>query len=115
MMVETRLTARDEPITYAGDLPMTTDEAGDPIPDVAGFEAVRNDTARELMGPDQIRWLRDELAGSRQAGRPWQIIGNQVVMARVAGPDVTRMLSPRQIEGLLATLPDYARAQVQQS
>jgi len=115
VMVETRLTARDEPIGYATHLPMTTDEASDPIPDVAGFEAIRNDPARELMGAGQIAWLKGELEASRLAGRPWQIIGNQVVMARVAGPNVADTVPPAMIEGLLAQLPDAVRAQVQQS
>jgi len=41
------------------------------------------------------------LAGSVRAGKPWQVLGNQVVMARVPGPD----LSAAPWAGRVAALP----------
>lgn len=110
LMVETRLMARSEPLTYAG---LTIGEDG--RPDIAAFQARRNDPSRELLGDAQRKWLQDELAASRADGRRWQVLGNQVVTARVRGPDVEKMMPADQIAGLLATLPEDVRAQVQAS
>jgi alkaline phosphatase D len=110
LMVETRLLARGEQLRYQADMPVV-----DGHPDVAAFQTLRNDPARDLLGDGQRDWIRATLAASRAAGKPWQVIGNQVVMARVQGPDVTTMASPLQITGLLATLPAAVRAQVRQS
>ncbi|HEU0044362.1 alkaline phosphatase D family protein [Sphingomonas sp.] len=75
-MVETRLLARSEQVV-----------AGAPrVPSAyAAALARRDDPARELLGEGQRRWLEGELARSVRAGEPWQVLGNQVVMARVAG------------------------------
>lgn len=110
LMVETRLLARGEQLTYEGDMPVTT--AG---PDVASFQAKRNDSARDLLGNDQRDWVRSTLAASRASGRRWQVIGNQVVMARVQGPDITKMASPAQIAALLASLPAAVRPRISKS
>jgi len=106
-MVETRLLARNEQLSYA-DMGRTAEGA----PDVAGFETRRNDPSRDLLGDEQRAWLGRALAESRAAGRPWQILGNQVVMARVKGPNIEQMMPAEQIEGLLAGLPEDIRAQV---
>ena len=113
MMVETRLMARTPPLSH-GDLEFVPGPDGTPVPDLESFMARRNDPARELLGAGQRAWLRDELTRSRTEGRPWQILGNQVVMARVQGPDVTTMLPPAQIERMLAGLDPEIRAQVEQ-
>jgi alkaline phosphatase D len=110
LMVETRLLARGEQLRYQTDMPVA-----DGRPDVAAFEARRNNPARDLLGESQRDWIKSTLSASRASGKPWQVIGNQVVMARVQGPDVTTMANPLQIAGLLATLPAAVRAQVRQS
>ncbi len=110
LMVETRLMARGEQLTYEGDMPVTA--AG---PDVAAFQAKRNEPARDLLGDDQRDWVRATLAASKASGKPWQVIGNQVVMARVQGPDITTMANPSQIAALLASLPDAVRPRIRQS
>ena len=110
LMVETRLLARGEQLRYLTDMPVV-----DGRPDVAAFQAKRNDPARDLLGDGQRDWIRSTLQASRGSGKPWQVIGNQVVMARVQGPDITTMANPLQIAGLLATLPAAVRAQVRQS
>ncbi len=110
LMVETRLLARGEQLSYQADLPVTA--AG---PDVAAFQAKRNDPARDLLGDSQRDWIKSTLQASRASGKPWQVIGNQVVMARVQGPDITTMGNPLQIAALLATLPAAVRARVRAS
>lgn len=110
LMVETRLTARTEPLTYAKDMPMTA--AG---PDLAAFEAKRNAPDRDLLGDSQRGWIRETLAASKAAGRPWQVLGNQVVMARVQGPDISKLASRLEIMALMARLKPEVRTQVQQA
>ncbi|MFN3470485.1 MAG: alkaline phosphatase D family protein, partial [Novosphingobium sp.] len=54
-------------------------------------------------------------AASVRAGKPWQLLGNQVVMARVPGPDLRAGLGEEKFAALLAKLPENYRALVAQS
>jgi len=89
--------------------------AGEPVLDLDAFRAKLNDPSRDLMGPQQRDWLKRELAASKAKGRPWQVLGNQVVMARVAGPDVSRTLTEAQVQGLMAQIPEAYRDQFEQA
>lgn len=96
-MVETRLLARSQQVAPKG-----------ATPGPEQFRAMIAERARpdrELLGADQQRWLEDELARSTKAGKPWQVLGNQVVMARVAGP----VPSP----AMVAKLPETWRKRLQ--
>ncbi len=108
-MVETRLTARTEPLDYGKDLPIV-----DGKPDAAAFKAKWLDPSRRLLGPDQLSWLATELAGSVAAGRTWQIIGNQIVMARVSAPDFRATLGEAKWGEIIAGLPEEYRVPVTQ-
>ena len=105
MMVETRLLARSRQAEVKGGLP--TPEQ------VAGVLAERARPEREMLGEAQRRWLEDGLAESVRAGTPWQILGNQVVMARVNGPDMAKLAGPEKVAALLGSLPPAVRAQVE--
>lgn len=107
-MVETRLLARNEQMDFAG-IPKTADGR----PDIAAFEAQRQAPSRDLLGEDQRRWLGQAMSQSKAACRPWQILGNQVVMARVKGPNIEEMLPPAQVAQMVAGLPDDVRPQVE--
>lgn len=107
-MVETRLLARGEQMTFA-DIPMTAEGA----PDVAAFEALRQAPDRDLLGERQRQWIGETLSRSKAAGRPWQILGNQVVMAKVKGPDISRMMPSEQIQQMLASLAEDVRPQIE--
>tara|TARA_R110000868_G_scaffold70819_7_gene208009 strand:- start:7418 stop:9286 length:1869 start_codon:yes stop_codon:yes gene_type:complete len=63
---------------------------------------VLGDPGRTLMGPAQLQWLRDGLKASRAKGIPWQILGNQVVMARMDAPDFTTAFPADVIASALA-------------
>lgn len=76
VMIETRLTARDQQLDLERDL------AGG----VEAFRAKLNDPGRRMMSEAQARWIAAEVAGSVKAGHAWQVLGNQVLMARVAPP-----------------------------
>ena len=107
-MVETRLTARAEQMDFAN-IPKTADGR----PDVAAFEAQRQEPSRDLLGEGQRRWLGEAMSQSKGAGRPWQILGNQVVMARVKGPNIEQMLPPAQVAQMIASLPADIQPQVE--
>lgn len=111
-MVETRLLSRGEQLDYEKDLPVTMVE-GQPRPDVAAFDAKRNDPSRDLLGAGQLDWLKTALKASKASGKTWQILGNQVVMARVAGPDLMKSASPEDVAGFLGQLPEAYRARIQ--
>jgi alkaline phosphatase D len=53
------------------------------------------------------------MSQSKGAGRPWQILGNQVVMARVKGPNIEQMLPPAQVAQMIASLPADIQPQVE--
>lgn len=81
-MVETRLLARSEQVAPKG---------AAPVPDeYQALLAERADPRRELLGETQRRWLETTLTRSKRAGKPWQLLGNQVLMARVDGPQLDK-------------------------
>lgn len=100
-MVETRLLARSESAGFKGEAPV-----GEQIPMVL---ATRNDPQRELLGPQQQRWLEQILTQSVASGTPWQVIGNQIVMARVNGPDLVKLLGAEKAAAALAAVPETFR------
>lgn len=103
MMLETRLLARTKQLDYAEDLTYRPDGA----PDLMAFRERLNDPARQLLGDAQRAWLQSTLTDSVKADVRWQVFGNQVVMANIAGPDVRRL--PVKIEAAAAVLPAAAR------
>jgi alkaline phosphatase D len=105
IMVETRLTARDRQLNYDRDLPVGS---GDAV--VASFREKLADPARRMMGPAQEAWIAGELDRSVKAGHAWQVLGNQVVMARVLPYSPKRDLTPEQ----LAQLPERLRSRLGQ-
>ena len=106
-MVETRLTARDEGLTYA--------DMGSTPQSVAAFRNRLADPTRELMGEPQRQGLQDAMTRSREAGRPWQVVGNQVVMAQVLTPDVAASLPPQSVKAMLDSLNPLVRGEVERA
>ncbi|MDB5457041.1 MAG: alkaline phosphatase [Caulobacter sp.] len=108
LMVETRLTARTKQLDYDDDLPIV-----DGKPDIAAFTAKWRDPTRRMMGEGQEQWLAREVDASMKAGTAWQILGNQVVMARVASPNLKAVMEPAKYDALIAQLPAYAKTRVE--
>jgi alkaline phosphatase D len=98
-MLETRITARDEQLDYAVDL-----NGPDGKPDVARFRRRLADPERRMMGPAQADWLRRGLANSVRTGRTWQVLGNEVIMARVRVPDIRAAMEPARLEAAIARM-----------
>lgn len=103
-MVETRLLARSEQVAAKGEVPEPSE--------YASLLAERARPERELLGPGQARWLETTLRRSKRQGKPWQVLGNQVVMARVAGVDLERAVGPDRYAAFLAKLPPAYAARV---
>lgn len=106
-MVETRLLARSEQAEVKGGTPGKEQ--------FAAVMAERARPDRELLGPDQQRWLEGVLAQSVQAAKPWQLLGNQVIMARVAGPDLTTGPNAASNTARIAALPPAFRQRIEQA
>jgi alkaline phosphatase D len=97
VMVETRLLARSKQVASKGE--------GIAPADYAPMMAERALPNRELLGPAQLGWVERTLAASVAAGRPWQVLGNQVVMAKVAGPDLEKQMGAEKYDATMAKLP----------
>ncbi|MEG3082226.1 alkaline phosphatase D family protein [Sphingomonas sp. PB2P12] len=107
VMVETRLLARSHQVVSKGE-DITQAE-------YAPMLAERARTDRELLGPAQLAWVEKTMATSVAAGKPWQVLGNQVVMAKVAGPDMERQLGPVKFAETMAKLPAMWRERLMAS
>lgn len=83
--VETRLTARAEQIIV--------EEYIDDITAPGGADKFKKDKlydpSREMFGQDQQDFIVDTLKTSKQAGKPWRLLLNQVIMGRLLTPDFT--------------------------
>lgn len=101
LMVETRLLARSHQAEHKGGVPAAED--------IAAVLAERNRPDREMLGEPQRAWVERELAGSVKAGTPWQVIGNQVNMGRINGPDLDKQFGPDKAAAMLAAMSPRAR------
>ena len=111
VMVETRMSARTKQLTFQADVPGF--DAGEP--DVAPFKARWLDDARRLMSPEQEAWLGGELKDSVASGEAWQVIGNQVVMARVTAPDFPKVMGRAAFDALLDKQAANARKRLERT
>ncbi|WP_458618447.1 alkaline phosphatase D family protein [Gilvimarinus sp. F26214L] len=72
IMLDTRLVGRDRQLSGS----MADDE----------LKTALADPQRSMLGVEQEQWLAAELARSAAAERPWQIIGQQVIMGKLLPP-----------------------------
>lgn len=81
--VETRLTARAEPIIVESYI--------DEISAEGGADKFRKEVLyapdREMFGADQQDFIIDALSQSKEDGVPWRLLANQVIMGRLLTPD----------------------------
>jgi len=99
-MLETRLTARDHQLYPDKEMPP------DPTPaEVAAFKQRLADPSRKMMSAAQEAWLARGLAASVKDGTTWQVIGNEVVMARLFTPPIHRYMTPEAYAAAKAELP----------
>lgn len=103
-MVETRLLARDQQVAFKGAAP-------DPAMIGAMLEQ-QQDPKRELLGAAQFQWLEGVFAKSVKAGKNWQLLGNQVILARVPGPDLRLALGDQMFDAMLDKMPEAYRGMI---
>jgi alkaline phosphatase D len=101
-LLESRLVGRGEDVTY-GEIYLAADVDRPAIVD--RIKTKINDPNRTMLGFEQEAWLADGLKQSAAAGKKWQVLGNQVTMAKVQMPDLQRHLTPEQY----ATVPQGAK------
>ena len=107
MMLETRLTARDRQLNYDQDLNGMNGK-----PDVPAFRRKLADPYRRMMGEEQEAWLANELKASVAAGRTWQVLGNEVVMARLGVPSARKVMGETAFTKALAASSPAARTRI---
>lgn len=108
--IETRLMARSEVFEYSTVIPTLKTED-----DVEHFKKeILWDEKREMLGAQQLSYLKETLGASIEAGQPWRLIANQVVMAKVTAPDLTPHVTEEDIAELEQQW-DQARAFVRSS
>lgn len=95
VMMESRLAARSQEIRRES-FPVSPDsDPEDPAVQAAVAEWKNDligDESRELLGAEQIADIQAVCAASVAAGKPWRILANQVIMARVTLPNFTETM-----------------------
>ncbi len=94
MCLETRLTGRSNEISWFTEVG-GLEPAQIPLAATNTMIKVQNPD-RTMLGPVQEDWLEGELKDSTQKGKAWQVLANQIVMARVRAPNFARSLSEEQ-------------------
>lgn len=101
--LETRLTARDQ------EFDLSAIEKGSDAEVAAALAKFRDgawrDSARTLMGARQEAWLADRLKASRRAGKPWQVLAQQIVMGSL-------LLPTNVAEGMRPDSPAEVRSRI---
>ncbi|WP_235037817.1 MULTISPECIES: alkaline phosphatase [unclassified Novosphingobium] len=107
LMVQTRLLARSEQAQLSSKTPTPAE--------YAALLATRARPDRELLGEPQREWVEQTLGASVKAGTTWQVIGNQVVTARVNGPDLNVLFGEEKANAMVSALPAPMVAYIQQA
>jgi len=82
-------------------------------PDVEAIEAFISNPDRQMLGTTQEAWLARTLAASVKAGKPWQVIGNEVIMARARSPKIAELLGEQGVAAALAKMPASIRPEAE--
>ena len=72
IMLDTRLIGRDEQLTHEMSIDVLRSQL--------------SDDSRTIMGIEQEQWLESELQRSAEAGIPWQVLGQQLLMGKLFVP-----------------------------
>lgn len=94
-LLESRLVGRGEDLTF-DEMFMAPDAERPALANA--LKAKINAPDRTMLGFEQEAWLADALKQSTATGRKWQVLGNQVNMAKIRMPDLQTGLSPEKYE-----------------
>lgn len=67
-----------------------------------------HDPKRTLLGPQQEAWLAGALKASTRARKPWQVLGQQVIMGELK-------MTPKVLDGMDARSPEWLKTRIQAS
>ena len=100
--VETRLTARAEPIIIESYI--------DEISSEGGADKFRKEVLyaadREMFGADQQSFIIDALSQAKKDGVTWRLLANQVIMGRLLTPDFTPYLDEDALQKISVDWPE---------
>ncbi len=97
--IETRLTARGEPLVIE-------DHLEEIVADPHAFKAnVLGDPARDMLGQDQQDFIVDTFAQSKANGVKWRMLANQIILGRTQTPDFTPYVDPVATENIAKDWP----------
>lgn len=96
--LESRLLGRSEEISWFNEIVGIPPEQV-PARAMATMARVQSDE-RTMLGFEQEAWLAEGLADSVEQGTQWQLLANQVIMARVVPPKFTDILGAETIQDL---------------
>lgn len=94
MCLETRLTGRSDEISWFTEIGgLESSEV--PFAATNAMIKVQN-PERTMLGAAQETWLDGELKDSTEKGKAWQVLANQIIMARVRSPNLSQTLTDEQ-------------------
>jgi alkaline phosphatase D len=101
IVLDTRLIGRDEQLDYSD---FERDDPDSPF-DIDAFLASYRSMDRSILGHAQLEWLQSQISQSIARGQKWRLVGQQVIFADLALPDVSDIESfpNREINGFLAS------------
>lgn len=92
--LETRLTGRSDEISWFTEIG-GLEPAQVPLAAARTMVKVQN-SERTMLGAVQEDWLDEQLKDSTAKDKSWQVLANQIVMARVRPPNFTQTLTDEQ-------------------
>ena len=92
--VETRLTARAEPLIIENYVEEITEDAE------AFREKYLNDPSREMFGAEQRDFIVGTFAQSKAEGVKWRMLANQVILGRLMTPDFTPYVTEEAVTAI---------------
>lgn len=95
VLLESRLVGRGEDLTF-DEIFMAPDAQRPALANA--LKARISAPERTMLGFEQEAWLADVLKQSAAAGKKWQVLGNQVTMAKIRMPDLQTGLAPAKWE-----------------
>jgi alkaline phosphatase D len=101
-LLESRLVGRGEDLTF-DEIFLAPENQKQAVAN--SLKAKVNDPNRTMLGPEQEAWLAEGLQTSAASGKKWQVLGNQVTMAKVKMPDLQKTLDPAKY----AKIPDGSK------
>jgi alkaline phosphatase D len=96
-LLESRLVGRGEDLSF-DEIFLAPDAQRQALADALKAKISAPD--RTMLGFEQEAWLAESLKASTATGKKWQVLGNQVTMAKIKMPELQTGLSPDKWESV---------------